>query len=239
MSDVSNSSAWKTLPEDEPPLCIAVRRPEWPPRHYDEVVAGSFIHAAHGDVLGKESWGSPKKIDDIYLNHPVVGDPIDTIVDIPDRVSNVTDVWKAGRTSLHCDASYPLSSKDGFKDDWDNTFDTAAFGGSFSPREINVPELATERRRTLLSVNSIEGSKQFASVSAISPNTSVFPKWENHRECIPVQTRDRMVDAAPSNTTSSDGMREHSAAVATYKETEQEYTEANEIGKIDRPIADQ
>ncbi|KAK6763023.1 hypothetical protein RB195_023647 [Necator americanus] len=208
-------------------------------RRQVDTTSGSFIHAAHGDVLGKESWGSPKKIDDIYLNHPVVGDPIDTIVDIPDRVSNVTDVWKAGRTSLHCDASYPLSSKDGFKDDWDNTFDTAAFGGSFSPREINVPELATERRRTLLSVNSIEGSKQFASVSAISPNTSVFPKWENHRECIPVQTRDRMVDAAPSNTTSSDGMREHSAAVATYKETEQEYTEANEIGKIDRPIADQ
>ncbi|KAK6763977.1 hypothetical protein RB195_024347 [Necator americanus] len=36
MSDVSNSfSAWETLPEDEPPLCIAVRRPESPPRHYE------------------------------------------------------------------------------------------------------------------------------------------------------------------------------------------------------------
>ncbi|KAK6741071.1 hypothetical protein RB195_009120 [Necator americanus] len=36
MSDVSNSfSAWKTLPEDEPPLCIAVRRPVSPPRHYE------------------------------------------------------------------------------------------------------------------------------------------------------------------------------------------------------------
>ncbi|KAK6730821.1 hypothetical protein RB195_007343 [Necator americanus] len=34
MSDVSNSfSAWETLPEDEPPLCIAVRRPVSPPRH--------------------------------------------------------------------------------------------------------------------------------------------------------------------------------------------------------------
>ncbi|KAK6757451.1 hypothetical protein RB195_015336 [Necator americanus] len=36
MSDVSNSfSAWETLPEDEPPLCIAVRRPVSPPRHYE------------------------------------------------------------------------------------------------------------------------------------------------------------------------------------------------------------
>ncbi|KAK6753964.1 hypothetical protein RB195_013135 [Necator americanus] len=38
MSDVSNSfSAWDTLPEDEPPLCIAVRRPVSPPRHYEAV----------------------------------------------------------------------------------------------------------------------------------------------------------------------------------------------------------
>ncbi|KAK6737063.1 hypothetical protein RB195_019641 [Necator americanus] len=38
MSDVSNSfSAWETLPEDEPPLCIAVRRPVSPPRHYEAV----------------------------------------------------------------------------------------------------------------------------------------------------------------------------------------------------------
>ncbi|KAK6745398.1 hypothetical protein RB195_011868 [Necator americanus] len=38
MSDVSNSfSAWETLPEDEPPLCIAVRRPVSPPRQYEAV----------------------------------------------------------------------------------------------------------------------------------------------------------------------------------------------------------
>ncbi|KAK6743057.1 hypothetical protein RB195_010365 [Necator americanus] len=38
MSDVSNYfSAWETLPEDEPQLCIAVRRPESPPRHYEAV----------------------------------------------------------------------------------------------------------------------------------------------------------------------------------------------------------
>ncbi|KAK6765589.1 hypothetical protein RB195_025477 [Necator americanus] len=38
MSEVSNSfSAWETLPKDEPPLCIAVRRPESPPRHYEAV----------------------------------------------------------------------------------------------------------------------------------------------------------------------------------------------------------
>ncbi|KAK6751410.1 hypothetical protein RB195_003044 [Necator americanus] len=38
MSDDSNSfSAWEILPEDEPPLCIAVRRPMSPPRHYDAV----------------------------------------------------------------------------------------------------------------------------------------------------------------------------------------------------------
>ncbi|KAK6761664.1 hypothetical protein RB195_022665 [Necator americanus] len=38
MSDVSDSfSAWETLPEDEPPLCIAVRRPVSPPRHYEAV----------------------------------------------------------------------------------------------------------------------------------------------------------------------------------------------------------
>ncbi|KAK6765622.1 hypothetical protein RB195_025502 [Necator americanus] len=40
MSDVSNSfSAWETLPEDEPPLCIAVRRPVSPPRHYEAVAS--------------------------------------------------------------------------------------------------------------------------------------------------------------------------------------------------------
>ncbi|KAK6760864.1 hypothetical protein RB195_022074 [Necator americanus] len=38
MSDVSNSfSAWETLPEDESPLCIAVRCPVSPPRHYEAV----------------------------------------------------------------------------------------------------------------------------------------------------------------------------------------------------------
>ncbi|KAK6758361.1 hypothetical protein RB195_015898 [Necator americanus] len=38
MSDVSNSiSAWETLPEEEPPLCIAARRPVSPPRHYEAV----------------------------------------------------------------------------------------------------------------------------------------------------------------------------------------------------------
>ncbi|KAK6739397.1 hypothetical protein RB195_008090 [Necator americanus] len=37
MSDVSNSfTAWETLPEDEPPLCIAVRRPV-SPHHYEAV----------------------------------------------------------------------------------------------------------------------------------------------------------------------------------------------------------
>ncbi|KAK6733589.1 hypothetical protein RB195_017378 [Necator americanus] len=36
MSNASNSfSAWETLPEDEPPLCIVVRRPVLPPRHYE------------------------------------------------------------------------------------------------------------------------------------------------------------------------------------------------------------
>ncbi|KAK6745257.1 hypothetical protein RB195_011774 [Necator americanus] len=39
MSDVSNSfSAWETLSEDKPLLCIAVRRPESPPRHHGAVV---------------------------------------------------------------------------------------------------------------------------------------------------------------------------------------------------------
>ncbi|KAK6748243.1 hypothetical protein RB195_001084 [Necator americanus] len=38
MSDASNSfSAWETLPEDEPPLCIAAPLPESPPRHYEAV----------------------------------------------------------------------------------------------------------------------------------------------------------------------------------------------------------
>ncbi|KAK6764214.1 hypothetical protein RB195_024507 [Necator americanus] len=38
MSDESDSfSAWETLPEDEPPLCIAVRRPVSPPGHYEAV----------------------------------------------------------------------------------------------------------------------------------------------------------------------------------------------------------
>ncbi|KAK6765588.1 hypothetical protein RB195_025477 [Necator americanus] len=49
MSEVSNSfSAWETLPKDEPPLCIAVRRPESPPRHYEAVSflngGGNFLY---------------------------------------------------------------------------------------------------------------------------------------------------------------------------------------------------
>ncbi|KAK6744752.1 hypothetical protein RB195_011460 [Necator americanus] len=49
MSEVSNSfSAWETLPEDEPPLCIAVRRAVSPPRHYEAVnrCGGKFIQAS-------------------------------------------------------------------------------------------------------------------------------------------------------------------------------------------------
>ncbi|KAK6765476.1 hypothetical protein RB195_025406 [Necator americanus] len=43
MSDVSNSfSAWETVPEDEPPLCITVRRPESLPRLYDAVACVKF-----------------------------------------------------------------------------------------------------------------------------------------------------------------------------------------------------
>ncbi|KAK6757977.1 hypothetical protein RB195_015664 [Necator americanus] len=34
---VSMASPWETLPEDEPPLCIAVRRPVSPSRHYEAV----------------------------------------------------------------------------------------------------------------------------------------------------------------------------------------------------------
>ncbi|KAK6761458.1 hypothetical protein RB195_022504 [Necator americanus] len=43
MSDVSNFSAWETLPEDESPPCIAVRRPEPPPRHF-EAASYTFVN---------------------------------------------------------------------------------------------------------------------------------------------------------------------------------------------------
>ncbi|KAK6761047.1 hypothetical protein RB195_022204 [Necator americanus] len=45
MLDVSNSSAWETLSEDEPPLCIALRRPVSPPRHYEAVNRCGGAHA--------------------------------------------------------------------------------------------------------------------------------------------------------------------------------------------------
>ncbi|KAK6752241.1 hypothetical protein RB195_003578 [Necator americanus] len=45
MSDVSNSSAWETLPEDKPPLCIALRRPESLPHHYETVGRRAVLRA--------------------------------------------------------------------------------------------------------------------------------------------------------------------------------------------------
>ncbi|KAK6762222.1 hypothetical protein RB195_023076 [Necator americanus] len=58
MSDVSNSfSAWATMLEDDPPLCIAVRRPKSPPPHYEAV-----NHRGGRLRFGKE--------------HPFIGYPI-------------------------------------------------------------------------------------------------------------------------------------------------------------------
>ncbi|KAK6734347.1 hypothetical protein RB195_017868 [Necator americanus] len=61
MSDVSNSfSAWETLPEDEPPLYIAVRRPVSPPRHYEAVAV--IYHDFHVlvSVAKRHSSGIPE-----------------------------------------------------------------------------------------------------------------------------------------------------------------------------------
>ncbi|KAK6765113.1 hypothetical protein RB195_025159 [Necator americanus] len=50
MSDVSNSfSAWKTLPEDKPALCIAFRRSVSPPRHY-EAKFNYLVNALRGEA---------------------------------------------------------------------------------------------------------------------------------------------------------------------------------------------
>ena len=68
MSDVSNSfSAWETLPEDEPPLCIAVRRPVSPPRHYEAVnrcggMQLSSTYLARDKKLENRSSGFGEKI---------------------------------------------------------------------------------------------------------------------------------------------------------------------------------
>ncbi|KAK6728953.1 hypothetical protein RB195_006171 [Necator americanus] len=72
MSDVSNSfSAWETLPEDEPPLCIAVRRPVSPPRHY-EAMAREKTSACDGCFILKDlpqvSCSSHPTCQRFYLN---------------------------------------------------------------------------------------------------------------------------------------------------------------------------
>lgn len=35
-------------------------------------IAGSFIHAGHGDINPGQSWGQPQRIDDIYLKNPIL-----------------------------------------------------------------------------------------------------------------------------------------------------------------------
>ncbi|KAK6748242.1 hypothetical protein RB195_001084 [Necator americanus] len=66
MSDASNSfSAWETLPEDEPPLCIAAPLPESPPRHYEAVnlCGGSGDDDQESDnYTHSDSWVSVKAV---------------------------------------------------------------------------------------------------------------------------------------------------------------------------------
>ncbi|KAK6760494.1 hypothetical protein RB195_021818 [Necator americanus] len=70
MSDVSNSfSAWETLPEDESPLPIAVRRPVLPPRHY-EALWVTHLHPDDTEAALRKSL-SLLRVDyvDLYLAH--------------------------------------------------------------------------------------------------------------------------------------------------------------------------
>ncbi|EYC38149.1 hypothetical protein Y032_0739g1959 [Ancylostoma ceylanicum] len=105
-------------------------------------ILGSFIHAGHGDVLGKESWGTPERIDDLYLRNPVLGDPLNvTMMGVPAMVSSVADLSSTSGFPLH-GASYK-SSKDKAKVDLSDSFDAAAFDENFSPSKIELPDFTT------------------------------------------------------------------------------------------------
>ncbi|VDL83188.1 unnamed protein product [Nippostrongylus brasiliensis] len=93
-------------------------------------MSGSFIHAAHGDVLNGESWGTPDKIDDIYLKNPVRGEPISLAMNgVPVLVPSVADVSHPYFSSPNVHCSVPTSSKirDPLAVDWSDAFDAAAF----------------------------------------------------------------------------------------------------------------
>ncbi|KAK6742501.1 hypothetical protein RB195_010019 [Necator americanus] len=70
-SDVSNFlSPWETLPESEPPLCIAVRRPESPPRRYEvcspvhQLDEKAGFHPARSTI---DQWFIVRRVIEVWL----------------------------------------------------------------------------------------------------------------------------------------------------------------------------
>ncbi|KAE9413421.1 hypothetical protein Angca_007077, partial [Angiostrongylus cantonensis] len=113
-------------------------------------IRGSFIHAAHGDVLGGESWGTPDKIDEIYLNNPVVGNPLDfTVNDVSIITHSIagSSVTSQPTPNVMCLPSTSKKSRDPFKVDWDDAFDVASFDDYFSPMETEPAMVDTKARK--------------------------------------------------------------------------------------------
>ncbi|KAK5973956.1 hypothetical protein GCK32_008056 [Trichostrongylus colubriformis] len=100
-------------------------------------IRGSFIHAAHGDVFSGESWGTPDKIDDIYLRNPVRGDPLNLAEGVPVLVPSVVSIsTPASRVNYRPSPS--AVPRDPSKIDWVEDFDAAAFDESFSSSKPEV-----------------------------------------------------------------------------------------------------
>ncbi|KAJ1374017.1 hypothetical protein KIN20_036604 [Parelaphostrongylus tenuis] len=132
------------------------------------LLAGSFIHAAHGDVFGGESWDTPEKIDEIYLRNPVVGDPLDfTVNDVSIIAHSITGSRATpGLTpNVLCRPSTSLNSKDPFEVDWDDAFDVASSNDYFTPNKPEPAEVDTKE-------NIFQFTTRPSSTPAVLPSAS-------------------------------------------------------------------
>ncbi|VDM74839.1 unnamed protein product [Strongylus vulgaris] len=172
-------------------------------------IRGSFIHAAHGDVLGNQSWGTPEKIDDVYLKNPILGDPVNlTMMPLP--IPSATNINNTAETIL---SGMPSTSKAKHVD-YEDPFDTAAFDENFSPTKIKLPEVFTTGRVAPLvpSTNiSIERPRPSSSRSSIiSPNTFIIPSENGRQERAQAQIEKGITTATsnmmPSTSSSTNDM---------------------------------
>ncbi|CAJ0609832.1 unnamed protein product [Cylicocyclus nassatus] len=145
-------------------------------------IRGSFIHAGHGDVLGNSSWGTPDKIDDVYLKNPIIGDPLNLTM-MPLSVPSVTNVSSTSETVF---AGMPSTSKAQAKPDYEDPFDIAAFDENFTPTRIKLPEVFTTGRISPSTNISIERPRPSSSRSAIPSTSSPLPSHNGWEQSAPV-----------------------------------------------------